>query len=187
MGSALSAKLLFIGLDGSGKTSILTFLNEGPFTKDPNPTTGFDIRDTKYKGVKFTIYDVAGGQKVRELWKHYFEDTDAVVFVVDSSNPDRFAEAKAALEFAIKDPGMRKDCPFLVVANKCDVNGAKSETDVKGLLDLDGNLSGRSWKILKTDGKKGDGVYEGFAWLSENIKAEHKKGHHSKSGRSSTH
>ena len=121
MGASVSAKCLFIGLDGCGKTSFLKFLEEGPHTDDPKPSVGFDTKgkplwssfsqlltDVKYKGVTFTIYDVAGGEKVRDLWKHYYEDTDAVVWIVDSTAPDRFSESKQALELALKDPNMRK-------------------------------------------------------------------------------
>jgi len=171
----VSAKVLFIGLDGAGKTSFLNFLEQGPNDESPKPSVGFDTKDVKYKGVNFSIYDVAGGEKVRDLWKHYYADTDAVVWIVDSAAPDRFSDAKNALQLALKDPSMKKNIPIFVAANKCDMAEAKGEDDIKKALDLDSVLGGRSWTIAKTNAKKGDGIYEGFKWLSEQIKAEYKK------------
>lgn len=175
MGNVISAKLLFIGLDGAGKTSLLTFLEQGPNDAAPKPSVGFDTRDVKYKGVNFSIYDVAGGQKVRDLWKHYYSEMDAVVWIVDSADAERFAESKAALQTALKDASMKRDCPILVVANKCDAPGSKSEDEIKAALDLDNLLKGRVWTIKKTNAKKGDGIYDGFKWLSTEIKTAYKK------------
>lgn len=175
MGNVISAKLLFIGLDGAGKTSLLTFLEQGPNDVVPKPSVGFDTRDVKYKGVNFSIYDVAGGQKVRDLWKHYYSEMDAVVWIVDASDPERFAESKAALQTALKDAAMKRDCPILVAANKCDAAGSKSEDEIKQALDLDNLLKGRTWTVKRTNAKKGDGIYDGFKWLSSEIKIAYKK------------
>jgi len=131
MGATVSANVLFIGLDGAGKTSFLTFLEEGPHTTNPKPSVAFDTRDVKYKGVTFTIFDVAGGEKVRDLWKHYYADTNAVVWIIDSAAADRFPESKQALELALKDPSMKKDVPILIAVNKIDETNAKTEEEVK--------------------------------------------------------
>ena len=74
-------------------------------------------------GVNFMIWDVAGPEKVRELWHHYYEDALGIVWVVDSTNAERFAESKAALETALKDPQLTQDTPVLVVANKSSKPG----------------------------------------------------------------
>jgi len=175
MGNVISARLLFIGLDNSGKTSLLTFLEQGANDVVPKPTTAFDTKDVKYRGVNFTIYDVAGGQKVRDLWKHYYSEMDAVVWIVDASDAERFGESKAALQTALKDASMKRDCPLLVVANKADAAGSKSDDEIKAALDLDNLLKGRTWTIRRTNAKKGDGVYEGFKWLGVEIKTTYKK------------
>lgn len=131
--------------------------------------------EVKLKGVHLRLFDVPGGEKVRDLWKHHFQDTDAVVWFVDSSQPDRFNESKTALELALKDPNMRKDIPILIAANKCDKEGAKSEEEIKEALDLKNFLEGRQWTVVRTNAKKGTGVSEGFKWLSAEIKLDHKK------------
>jgi len=175
MGSSLSSKLLFIGLDNSGKTSILNFLKEGPNSVVPKPSVGFETKEVKYKGVNFSIFDVAGGAKVRDLWKHYYADMDAVVWVVDCSDAERFKESKIALMTALKDASMRKDCPMLVVANKCDLQGSKSEEEIKQALDLETLLKGRVWAVKRTNAKQGDGIYDGFKWLCAEVKADYRR------------
>lgn len=73
------------------------------------------------------IYDVSGGEKVRDLWKHYYEDALAIVWVVDASDPETFAESRAALEAALKDPQLKPDTPVLVAANKAGKPGKKKK------------------------------------------------------------
>jgi len=175
MGSSLSAKVLFIGLDGAGKTSLLTFLKQGPNDVVPKPSVGFETKEVKYKGVVMSIFDVAGGAKVRELWKHYYPEIDAVVWVVDCAVQGRFAESKAALATALKDASMSRDCPMLIAANKSDISGAKSEEEVKKALDLESLLKGRVWAIKRTSSKGGDGISDAFKWLSAEVKADYKR------------
>jgi len=175
MGGHLSAKILFIGLDGAGKTSLLTFLKEGPNQIMPQPSIGFETKDVTYKRVKMSIFDVAGGPKVRDLWKHYYGDVDAVVWVVDSADQGRFQESRQAFSNALKDANMKRDCPILVVANKADIEGSKNEDDVKKALDLENLLKNRIWAINKVNSKGGEGISDSFTWLSAQIKADFKK------------
>jgi len=175
MGSSVSAKILFIGLDGAGKTSLLTYLKQGPNDVAPKPSIGFDTKEVKYKNVDMSIFDVAGAAKVRELWKHYYPKMDAVVWVIDCADAARFPESKQALSTALKDASMSRDCPILVSANKSDVPGAKSEDEVKKALDLDTLLKGRVWAIKHTNSKQGNGVSDSFKWLSSEIKADLKR------------
>jgi len=175
MGSSLSAKILFIGLDGAGKTSLLTFLKEGPNDIAPKPSVGFETKEVKYKGVVMSIFDVAGASTVRDLWKHYYGEVDAVVWVIDSADQGRFEESKNALTTALKDASMSRTCPMLIAANKCDVNGAKGEDEIKRALELEALLKGRVWAIKKTNSKGGEGIPDSFKWLSAEIKADFKK------------
>jgi len=175
MGSSVSAKILFIGLDGAGKTSLLTYLKSGPNDIVPKPSVGFDVQEVKYKGVVMSIYDVAGGVKVRDLWRHYYGDSDAIVWVVDCADQGRLAESRAALATALKDAAMKTDTPFLVACNKADLAGAKSDDEVRKALDLDTLLKGRSWVIKRINSKGGDGISDSFKWLSAEIKSYFKK------------
>lgn len=77
------AKIILVGLDGAGKTTILMKLKTGEqvFTV---PTIGFNVEEYEYKNVTFTVWDIGGQDKIRVQWKHFFENSDAVIFVVDS-------------------------------------------------------------------------------------------------------
>jgi len=125
-----------------------------------------------------SIYDVAGGAKVRDLWRHYYADADALVWVVDCADQGRLAESKQALATALKDAAMKTDTPFLVACNKADLAGAKSDEEVRKALDLDTLLKNRPWVIKRINSKAGDGIPDSFKWISQEIKSyfkSHKK------------
>ena len=86
-------KAIIVGLDGVGKTSIMyrLRLHEKITTI---PTIGFNVENIPVGNVTVTMWDIGGGQKIRALWKHYYPNTSFIIFVVDSSAPDRIHEAK---------------------------------------------------------------------------------------------
>ena len=81
-------RILMLGLDNSGKTSILYRLKLGQ-PKRTVPTIGFNVETLEYKNIAFTVWDVGGQEKLRALWRHYFASTQALIFVVDSSDRAR--------------------------------------------------------------------------------------------------
>ena len=81
-------RILMLGLDNSGKTSILYRLKLGQ-PKRTVPTIGFNVETLEYKNIAFTVWDVGGQEKLRALWRHYFASTQALIFVVDSSDRGR--------------------------------------------------------------------------------------------------
>merc|ERR1711860_8695 len=94
----MKARILMVGLDGAGKTTILykIKLDDDVTTV---PTIGFNVETVQLRNIKFTIWDVGGQDKIRQLWKHYFQNTQAVIFVVDSADRVRLEkEAKEELE-----------------------------------------------------------------------------------------
>jgi small GTP-binding protein len=169
--SATKAKVLVLGLDGAGKTSLNNFLEEGPNNDSPEPSLSFDTTEKKHKGIAFTLYDVSGAKKSRELWKHYYEDADAVVWVVDANDSGRFKESQEALAKAMKDAKMSQDLPVVVLANKCDKKKASSTEDVADELKLADKLGDREYQIFATDCKSGEGVNEALDWMATQIKA----------------
>jgi len=97
LGSSGGYHCVMIGLDGSGKTTILFRLKYGQYTNTV-PTIGFNCEKVKTRlGKVFNIWDVGGQDKTRPLWRSYTRCTDAIIFVVDSSDCDRFEEAKLEL------------------------------------------------------------------------------------------
>lgn len=109
--STASSRILVLGIDGAGKTSFLNkYENPGGAEVDVQPTDGFIVKDVKVKGVKLNVWDVAGKEATRSLWKHYYEQghTDAIIWVVDSADSDeRLEESRNALQGALLDPHLQ--------------------------------------------------------------------------------
>ncbi|KAK7691982.1 ADP-ribosylation factor, Arf Arf6 [Cerrena zonata] len=126
-GSAKEMRLLMLGLDAAGKTTILYKLkmNQSVTTI---PTVGFNVETVTYKNVKFNVWDVGGQDMIRPLWKHYYTGTQGLVFVVDSQDRERIDEAKRELHGILGDREM-KECLLLVFANKQDLPGAMSPAE----------------------------------------------------------
>lgn len=82
---AKECKILMLGLDGAGKTTILYNMKSGSVI-DTIPTIGFNVETLKFDKVQFMVWDVGGQTKIRALWKHYYEKTKGIIYVVDSSD-----------------------------------------------------------------------------------------------------
>jgi len=83
-------RILMVGLDAAGKTTILYKLKLGEIVTTI-PTIGFNVETVEYKNISFTVWDVGGQDKIRPLWRHYFQNTDGLIFVVDSNDRERIA------------------------------------------------------------------------------------------------
>ena len=86
-------RILMVGLDAAGKTTILYKLKLGEIVTTI-PTIGFNVETVEYKNISFTVWDVGGQDKIRPLWRYYFQNTQGIIFVVDSNDRDRIAEAR---------------------------------------------------------------------------------------------
>jgi len=159
-------RILMLGLDAAGKTTILykLKLNQSVTTI---PTVGFNVETVTYKNVKFNVWDVGGQDKIRPLWRHYYTGTQGLVFVVDSNDRDRIDEARQELHRILSDREM-KDCLLLVFANKQDIPGAMTPTEVTEKLGLL-RMKDRSWYCHPSNAIEGDGLFEGLTWLSQTI------------------
>ncbi|KAJ7543069.1 hypothetical protein O6H91_09G024100 [Diphasiastrum complanatum] len=160
-------RVVMLGLDAAGKTTILYKLHIGEILSTI-PTIGFNVEKVQYKSVSFTVWDVGGQEKLRPLWKHYFNNTDGLIYVVDSLDRERILKAKTEFQAIISDPLMR-NCAILVFANKQDMKGAMSPAEVCEALGLY-SLQNRRWQIQGTCATKGEGLYEGLDWLATTLK-----------------
>ena len=80
-----------LGLDSAGKTTILYKLKLDTLVTTI-PTIGFNVENVKFKSLNMTVWDVGGQEKIRPLWRHYYQNVDAVIFVIDSNDGGRFEE-----------------------------------------------------------------------------------------------
>ncbi|KEP55349.1 ADP-ribosylation factor Arf1 [Rhizoctonia solani 123E] len=159
-------RILMVGLDAAGKTTILYKLKLGEIVTTI-PTIGFNVETVEYKNISFTVWDVGGQDKIRPLWRHYFQNTQGIIFVVDSNDRERVSEAREELQRMLNEDELR-DALLLVFANKQDLPNAMNASEITDKLGLHG-LRQRTWFIQAACATSGDGLYEGLEWLSSNI------------------
>merc|ERR1711968_435311 len=143
-------RILMLGLDNSGKTSILKRLSDEDITHIM-PTQGFNIKSLLHEGFKLNVWDIGGQKTIRPYWKNYFENTDALIYVVDSSDRRRLEEAAEELSELTEEDKLG-GIPVLVFANKQDLMNATPAEEVveaMGLMDL----KDRAWQIQASSAK----------------------------------
>lgn len=179
-------RILMVGLDAAGKTTILYKLKLGeivttiptignccPFLIAPQ-SPGFNVETVEYKNISFTMWDVGGQNKIRPLWRHYFQNTQGssrmpistsiqtfvgIIFVVDCNDRERVSEARDELHRMLNEDELR-DALLLVFANKQDLPNAMNASEITDNLGLQA-LRQRQWYIQATCATSGDGLYEG--------------------------
>ena len=152
-----------VGLDAAGKTTILYKLKLGEVVTTI-PTIGFNVEQVDYKNISFTVWDVGGQDKIRPLWRHYYQNTEGLIFVVDSNDTDRLEAARDELHKMLNEDELR-NAVVLVFANKQDLPNALSTSEMTERLGLH-QLRSRQWYIQAACATTGDGLYEGLDWLS---------------------
>ncbi|XP_021317496.1 ADP-ribosylation factor-like protein 2 isoform X1 [Sorghum bicolor] len=121
-------RILMVGLDNSGKTTIVLKIN-GEDTSVISPTLGFNIKTIKYHKYSLNIWDVGGQKTIRSYWRNYFEQTDGLVWVVDSSDIRRLDDCRAELHNLLKEERLA-GASLLVFANKQDIQGALKPAEI---------------------------------------------------------
>jgi len=159
-------RILMVGLDAAGKTTILYKLKLGEVVTTI-PTIGFNVETVEYKNISFTVWDVGGQNKIRALWRHYYQNTQGVIFVIDSNDRERIEDAREELQKMLNEVELC-DAVLLVFANKQDLPNAMSAAEITDKLQLH-SLRNRNWFIQSTCATTGDGLYEGLDWLSRTL------------------
>jgi len=165
-----NATILMVGLDAAGKTTILhkLKLNE---VKETVPTIGFNVDTVEYKNVKFHVWDVGGQEKLRQLWKHYYDGANAIIYVIDSNDRERMGTAKAELDRLLRDPTLA-GATLLVLCNKQDLPQRLAPGQIVEILGLKSEpelVRGRKWFVQGCCAHSGDGLFEGLDWLCSHL------------------
>lgn len=166
IGTKKDCRILMVGLDAAGKTTTLYKLKLGEVVTTI-PTIGFNVETVEYKSINFTVWDVGGQDKIRPLWRHYYQNTQGLIFVIDSNDRDRIGEARDELNKMLNEDEMR-EAILLVYANKQDLPNAMSAAEITEKLKLS-EMRNRQWYIQSCCATSGDGLYEGLDWLTNNI------------------
>ncbi|KAM4730809.1 ADP-ribosylation factor-like protein 6 isoform 2-T2 [Anableps anableps] len=179
--------ILCLGLDNSGKTTIINQLKPsnhpnhlGPLSEEWKhvsqtqaqeivPTIGFNIEKFKSSSLSFTVFDMSGQSRYRNLWEHYYKESNAIIFVIDSSDKLRMVVAKEELDTLLNHEDIcNKKIPVLFFANKTDLRDALSSVKVSQMLCLE-NIKDKPWHICASNAIKGEGLQEGLDWMQDQI------------------
>lgn len=155
-------RILILGLDGAGKTTILYRLQVGEVVTTI-PTIGFNVETVTYKNLKFQVWDLGGQTSIRPYWRCYYSNTDAIIYVVDSVDRERIGISKQELISMLEEEELKKSL-LLVFANKQDCDQAMSPAEIAQELGLS-KLRDRKWQIFKTSALKNIGLDEAMEWL----------------------
>merc|ERR1712125_13014 len=144
------ARILMLGLDNAGKTTILKKLSEEDITHIM-PTQGFNIKSIVQEGFKLNVWDIGGQKTIRPYWSNYFESSDALVYVIDGSDTRRLEESGEELKELLAEDKLG-GIPLLVFANKQDLLQAVPANEISTALQLSG-IGDRTWTIQACSAK----------------------------------
>merc|ERR1711862_43094 len=130
------------------------------------PTIGFNVESVEYKNISFTVWDIGGQDKIRKLWR-YYQGTNGLIFVVDSSDRERIDLAQEELSKTLDEDEMR-EVAVLVIANKQDLPNSMPPAGIIDKLGLHKRRHHR-WYVQAACATTGDGLYEGMDWLSRTL------------------
>ncbi|XP_032887070.1 ADP-ribosylation factor-like protein 14 [Amblyraja radiata] len=151
-------RILLLGLDEAGKSTLLYRVKFSDTDVLTAPTIGFNVEMLQRdKGVALIVWDVGGQHKMRQLWPFYFQDTDGLLFVVDSADKGRMEASKREFERALKHECL-KGIPVVVMANKQDLQGALSADEITKRFHLKRWCSNRDWHVQPCCARTGQGL-----------------------------
>ena len=167
-GGPKECKLLMLGLDNAGKTTTLYKLQLGESIRTV-PTIGFNMEVVNFRNLEMSVWDVGGQDKLRALWRYYYEGSHGIVYIVDSTDDDeRLGIARATLDKMLEEPCLR-GAAVLVMANKQDAEHARSAAEVAKALGMSKHTGSREWYVQPTSALTGEGVVEGMDWLATQV------------------
>ncbi|XP_038617967.1 ADP-ribosylation factor-like protein 11 [Tachyglossus aculeatus] len=163
------ARVVMMGLDSAGKSTLLYKLKSNQLVKT-SPTVGFNVEALEIPGqLSLTLWDIGGQDQLRCRWKDYLEGTDSLLYVLDSTDPDRLSDALAELEKVLNDANM-VGVPFVVLANKQEVPGALSLLEIKSRLNLE-QFNNHNWELRGCSALTGEGLAEAWHALIRLLKS----------------
>ena len=158
--------ILILGLDNAGKTTLLNYLTNAD-NKNIKPTQGVNALSISCGGVKLNVMDLGGQKAIREYWNYYYDQVDALIYVVDASDDARIAECNESFQALLKDEKLLK-VPVLTYGNKADLKNCLEPDEIIEKLQMN-DITGRDWSLYACSALKGIGVKDGIKWLLEKL------------------
>ncbi|GMH70812.1 hypothetical protein TrLO_g10963 [Triparma laevis f. longispina] len=163
-------KILVIGLDNSGKTTLINHIKPSKASSfEVAPTVGYSVETFTKHNLSFTVMDMSGSSRYRSLWEQYYSTISAIIYVIDSTDKIRLCVARDELEELLEHSEVKsKGCPVLFFANKMDVPGAMTPLEVMTEMGLQ-MITNKAWHITSSNALTGAGVDEGISWLADKL------------------
>ena len=155
-------KIIIVGLDNAGKTTILYqfLMNEVVHT---SPTIGSNVEEVKWKNIHFVMWDIGGQEALRQSWSTYYSGTHFLILVMDSTDRERVSITKEELYRMLNHEDMRS-AGMLILANKQDMSGCMTAAEISQLLNLT-SIKDHPWHIQPCCALTGEGLYQGLEWI----------------------
>lgn len=172
--STKSGKILFVGLDNAGKTTLLHLLRDNVLTQ-PAPTQHPTKEELKVLNVIFQAFDLGGHEEARDTWKDYSVEVSAILFMLDAHDTERITEAKMVLDNFMRIPEAA-GAPVAIIANKIDLPNCATEIDLRNYFGLtttsadDTELNGRKVQLFMCSVKNRQNHTAGIQWLAKHMK-----------------
>eukprot|EP01013_Petalomonas_cantuscygni_P006732 TRINITY_DN1799_c0_g1_i1.p2 TRINITY_DN1799_c0_g1~~TRINITY_DN1799_c0_g1_i1.p2 ORF type:complete len:182 (+),score=45.98 TRINITY_DN1799_c0_g1_i1:214-759(+) len=160
-------KIVMIGLDNAGKTTILYALHLGEVVLT-RPTIGSNVERVRYKNAQFVVWDLAGQAALRPTWEAYYAQTNAIILAVDSTDTERLPVVREELFHALEHHDL-SGAPLLVFANKMDLPTALPPAALTTALGLH-HITGHTWHAQACCALTGEGLEDGLRWVAEQLK-----------------
>ncbi|KAM5293373.1 ADP-ribosylation factor-like protein 14 [Ctenodactylus gundi] len=163
------AHILLLGLDSAGKS---TLLYKFKLAEDVTtiPTIGFNVEMIQVESdLSLTVWDVGGQEKMRAVWSYYCENTQGLVYVVDSTDLQRLGASRKEFKHILKNEHI-KNVPVVILANKQDLPGALTAEDITRMFKVKKLCSDRNWYVQPCCAITGEGLAEGFRKLTAFVK-----------------
>ncbi|GKT14190.1 putative multi-domain containing protein [Aduncisulcus paluster] len=171
-------KLVFLGLDNAGKTTLLNMLVNNS-TAAIRPTGHALEEEVRIGRIRFKTFDLGGHETVREAWSEYYFDASAVVYLVDLADRERIDESRRELHKLLSSPDLKSKA-FLILGNKIDLAGALTPPEAIEALGIGHLMTTRDPKVKLPEGTRPlqfytcsiirkEGYGDGFMWMSKYV------------------
>ncbi|XP_014667065.1 PREDICTED: ADP-ribosylation factor-like protein 5B [Priapulus caudatus] len=160
-------KVIIVGLDNAGKTTILYqfLMDEVVHT---SPTIGSNVEEVTWKNIRFLMWDIGGQESIRAAWHTYYANTEVVILVIDCTDRERLSLVKEEFYNMLANEDLVKSV-VLVYANKQDVKGSMTAAEISKYLNLT-SIKAHTWHIQACCALTGEGLNSGLEWVCSKIK-----------------
>jgi len=157
-----------LGLDCSGKTTMLYQIKDLSQVMMTVPKIGFCLEILEFENYKIHCFDINGNENdsyKNYYWVPIYEKADAIIYVIDSNDIDRLYDANLEIDKLLLDQ-LLKNKPLLILANKQDLNGAINPDTLSEQFNLKNKITDRKWSLQGISSKCNIGLKESFEWIN---------------------